>query len=125
MSNKLIDQISEEFVAKAIRTFYERAFVDPMICHFFMNSDIDHISTQQTKFAIAMLGGPKNYDGPHLDKAHERFDIRPPHFGRRQILMREVDEGPAKRFLTRLPASFSSTGDVRPLQSISNTRSGT
>lgn len=88
--SKLIDKIGEDFVARAIRTFYERAFIDPMICHFFMNSDIEHLSAQQTKFAIAMLGGPKNYDGPHLDKAHEKFDVRPPHFGRRQVLMREV-----------------------------------
>jgi multidrug efflux pump len=35
-----------------------------------------------------------------------------------RILMREVDEGPAKRVLIRLPASFGSTGEVNDARAI-------
>ena len=86
----LYEQIGEKFIRKAIREFYSRAFVDPMICHFFMNSDFEHIVSQQALFAIAMLDGPKEYDGLPLKKAHQNFKIRSPHFGRRQVLMAEV-----------------------------------
>ena len=86
----LIDEIGISFVEKAITEFYKRAFVDPMICHFFMNSDIEHITSQQIDFAVALLGGEKKYAGLPLPKAHSPFSVRPPHFGRRQILMGEV-----------------------------------
>ena len=86
----LYDEIGHEFISKAIREFYSRAFKDSMICHFFMNSDFEHLVAAQTQFAIAMLDGPKEYRGKSLDAAHQPFQIRPPHFGRRQVIMGEV-----------------------------------
>lgn len=88
----LYESIGEKFIADAIREFYRRAFQDPMICHFFINSDFEHLVKQQVHFASAMLDGPKNYHGLSLREAHTRFQIRPPHFGRRQVIMRQVLE---------------------------------
>lgn len=86
----LYDQIGHAFIAKAVAEFYKRAFVDVLIGHFFFNSDIQHITDQQIKFVSAMLGGPANYNGKPLKAAHKPFKIRPVHFNRRQVLMREV-----------------------------------
>ena len=86
----LYEKIGEEFIRKAIYEFYRRAFDDMMIRHFFIHSDIEEISAKQTDFAIAMLGGPARYQGLPLKDAHLGFSIRPPHFGRRQVIMKEV-----------------------------------
>ena len=86
----LYDQIGHAFIAKAVAEFYKRAFADVLIGHFFFHSDISHITTQQIDFVSAMLGGPANYKGKPLKPAHKPFAIRPVHFNRRQVIMREV-----------------------------------
>ena len=86
----LYEQITEPIIKRAIEEFYKRAFVDPMICHFFVGKDILDITAKQQAFAIAMLGGPKNYQGRTLTDAHLPFTVKPPHFGRRQVIMKEV-----------------------------------
>ena len=86
----LYDQIGHAFIAKAVAEFYRRAFADVMIGHFFFNSDLQHITSQQITFVSAMLGGPAKYQGKPLKAAHKPFLIRPVHFNRRQVLMREV-----------------------------------
>lgn len=89
-SKTLYDLIGHTFIANAVAEFYRRAFSDGMLAHFFINSDINHITAQQIDFATAMLGGPQRYRGKPIKLAHEPFIIRPPHFGRRQVLMGEV-----------------------------------
>lgn len=89
-SKTLYDLIGHAFIANAVAEFYRRAFVDGMLSHFFFHSDIQHITKEQTDFATAMLGGPQNYRGKPIKAAHAPFTIRPPHFGRRQVLMTEV-----------------------------------
>lgn len=84
------ERLGSETIGLVIQEFYERAFRDPLIGHFFFHSDINHLVKMQTDFAIAMLGGPKNYKGEALKSAHARFNIRRPHFMRRQKLMEEV-----------------------------------
>jgi truncated hemoglobin YjbI len=48
------------------------------------------ITRHQIAFATAMLGGPRGYRGRPLETVHHALAIRAPHFGRRQMLMREV-----------------------------------
>jgi hemoglobin len=97
-SLSLYDQIGHAFITKAVAEFYKRAFADVMIGHFFFKSDINHITAQQIAFVSAMLGGPSTYQGKPLKLAHKPFLIRPVHFNRRQVMMREVldDLGLAK-----------------------------
>ena len=86
----LFDRIGAPVVTAAITRFYERAFVDPIIGHFFFAKDRAEITRLQIDFATNLLGGPRHYRGRPLGPAHAALDIRPPHFGRRQVLMREV-----------------------------------
>ena len=86
----LYDQIGHALITRAVAEFYKRAFADVMIGHFFFKSDINHITNQQIAFVSAMLGGPLTYQGLPLKPAHKPFLIRPVHFNRRQVLMREV-----------------------------------
>lgn len=87
----LYEKIGHDFIEKAITEFYNRAFSDVIIGHFFLGKDQKHITKQQIDFASSMLGAENiHYKGVPLKKAHTPFLIRPPHFKRRQVIMREV-----------------------------------
>lgn len=86
----LYDQIGEDSIRRALTNFYVKVFDDPMIGFFFFNHDRDHITSQQIDFVSGMLGGPRRYRGKPLPVAHYPLAIRPPHFARRQILLRET-----------------------------------
>lgn len=88
----LYEEIGEKALSEVITEFYKRAFNDPIIGHFFFNFDRLTLTRQQIDFARALLGGPNRYQGKPLRKAHRPFMIRQPHFGRRQVLMKEVLE---------------------------------
>ncbi len=89
----LYEQIGADFIRAALTEFYQRAFSDMIIGHFFFGKDIAHITEQQIAFATGMLGGPRLYRGKALGAAHLDLKLRPPHFGRRQVLMYEVLSG--------------------------------
>lgn len=91
MASSLFDQISAPFVARAVQEFYDRAFEDPIIGHFFFHKDKAHLVAQQTIFVSRMLGSEDHsYTGKPLREIHFPLAIRRPHFDRRQMLMREV-----------------------------------
>jgi hemoglobin len=92
MTTSLYDQIGREFIVKAITSFYDKAFEDVIIGHFFLGKDKASLVQMQVDFASNMLGGPKNYRGRPLGPLHAGLPIRPPHFGRRQVIMRGVLE---------------------------------
>lgn len=92
MAISIYDRVGEELLQAVITEFYKRAFNDPIIGHFFFHFDREKLTRQQIDFARAMLGGPNHYKGKPLRQAHQAFAISKPHFGRRQILMREVLE---------------------------------
>ena len=86
----LYERIGPEVIRRSLTLFYERAFADGIIGHFFFGKDRLHITEMQIEFATAMLGGPRHYRGRPLAAAHAQLDIRRPHFMRRQTLLREV-----------------------------------
>ncbi len=92
MSNNLslYDQLGEDLITRVITEFYERAFKDLMIGHFFLHKDQKDLTAKQIAFTRGMLGGPRLYQGKSLPSAHDSLAIRPPHFGRRSVLMRDV-----------------------------------
>ena len=83
-------QIGATRIADLLTAFYQRAFVDPIIGHFFFAKDHQRLLEGQIAFSIAMLGGPKNYHGQSLAAIHHPLAIRNAHFNRRLILLREV-----------------------------------
>ena len=86
----LYERIGPETIRTSLAIFYERAFNDGIIGHFFFGKDRQHITEQQIAFATAMLGGPRLYRGKPLAAAHGALAIRAPHFMRRQVLLSEV-----------------------------------
>lgn len=82
--------IGQDKIPEIVRSFYERAFFDGIIGHFFIQHDHEELIRKQTNFTIAMLGGPTKYSGRPLAAVHKNLKIKPAHFGRRQVLMRNV-----------------------------------
>ena len=82
--------LTNDIISAIVRSFYRKAFVDPLIQHFFFNKDHDHLIEQQTAFTIALLGGARNYRGRPLAPLHHALPIKDTHFKRRRILMQET-----------------------------------
>lgn len=71
----------EEAVAKVVDYFYsELVLKDETVNHFFKNTDMQKQRVHQTKFISFALGGPNQYSGRSMSKAHEGMNIQPNHF---------------------------------------------
>jgi truncated hemoglobin YjbI len=103
----MIAGVNEELITAIIKEFYQVAESDPIIGHFFFGKDLEHITLQQTKFAIGLLGGQGAYKGKSMDEAHRSLQIRPAHFDRRQVLLKQLmlkhglPEAPCREWLRR------------------------
>jgi truncated hemoglobin YjbI len=90
--DRICKETGQDQIEKIVRSFYERAFFDGIIGHFFFNHNHEDLIAKQTAFAKAMLGGPVTYKGKPLGSVHKSLGINDAHFGRRQVIMREVLE---------------------------------
>ncbi|CAM5782101.1 MULTISPECIES: group I truncated hemoglobin [Brevibacillus] len=70
----------EETVAKVVDYFYELVLADDTVNHFFANTDMEKQRKHQTKFISFALGGPNQYSGQSMAKAHEGMNLQPVHF---------------------------------------------
>ncbi len=71
----------EESIAKVVDYFYsELVLKDPTVSHFFENTDMEKQRRHQTKFISFALGGPNQYTGTSMAKAHEGMNLQPEHF---------------------------------------------
>ena len=86
----LFEKIGRPLIERAVSLFYERAFVDGMIGHFFFLKDHQELIAKQIQFTSALLGGEVDYEGRPLALIHHPLPIRPPHFMRRQKILEEV-----------------------------------
>jgi truncated hemoglobin YjbI len=88
----LYDEIGAECIEKAIREFYSRAVIDPIIGYFFFNVEIETLIAKQIDFTSRLFGfkGSETVKTRSLKSVHHPLHIRGPHFARRQVLMSEV-----------------------------------
>lgn len=71
----------EDTIAKVVDYFYsELVLKDESVNHFFKNTDMEKQRRHQTKFISFALGGPNQYSGQSMAKAHEGMNIQPEHF---------------------------------------------
>lgn len=71
----------EDAVAKVVDYFYsELVLKDETVNHFFEHTDMEKQKSHQTKFISFALGGPKQYTGKSMAKAHEGLNLQPEHF---------------------------------------------
>ncbi|SES32053.1 group I truncated hemoglobin [Salisediminibacterium halotolerans] len=70
----------KDAIAAAVDQFYEKVLADETVNHFFTNTDMEKQRDHQTKFLTYALGGPNEYGGTSMKKAHEGMNIQPEHF---------------------------------------------
>jgi len=67
-------------VVQIVDDFYKRVLADDTINHFFANTDMEKQRRHQTAFISHALGGPNQYTGRSMEKAHAGLDLQPEHF---------------------------------------------
>ncbi|TRZ38568.1 group 1 truncated hemoglobin [Niallia circulans] len=82
MEQTLYDKVGgEAAIAKVVDYFYnELVLKDESVSHFFEHTNMEKQRSHQTKFISFALGGPKQYPGKAMAKAHEGMNIQPEHF---------------------------------------------
>lgn len=70
----------EETISKVVDYFYELVLADDTVNHFFKDTDMEKQRRHQTKFISYALGGPNQYSGQSMSKAHAGMNLQPNHF---------------------------------------------
>jgi hemoglobin len=65
-----------------IPAFYDRVLADPDLAPFFQHAHMDTLQGMQREFFTMALGGPVEYTGKSLSRAHHGRGISTAHFGR-------------------------------------------
>ena len=81
MSASLFEQLGGLPAADAaVDVFYRRVLLDPRISHFFDDTDMHAQREKQKAFLTMVFGGPHEYAGKDLRKAHARMSLDHCHF---------------------------------------------
>ena len=82
MAESLYEKVGgEEAISKVVDYFYsELVLKDETVNQFFKNTDMEKQKSHQSKFISFALGGPKQYTGQSMAKAHEGMNLQPEHF---------------------------------------------
>lgn len=70
----------EEAISKVVDYFYGLVLADDTVNHFFKNIDMEKQHKHQTKFISFALGGPNQYTGLSMAKAHTGMNLQENHF---------------------------------------------
>jgi hemoglobin len=69
-------------VAGVVDRFYEVVLADPQLAGFFTDVNMPRLKRHQTLLISQVLGGPAEYDGADLDRAHAGLGISSSDFNR-------------------------------------------
>jgi len=85
MSDSLFDRIGGEgAVGAAVDIFYRKVLGDDSIAQFFQDTDMDDQIAKQKSFLTMAFGGPNEYTGADMRKAHAPLvekGLNDDHFG--------------------------------------------
>jgi hemoglobin len=70
----------QEGIRKVVDVFYDRILADDTVNYFFKNTDMEKQRRHQTLFISFATGGPNQYTGLSMKKAHEGMNIKHEHF---------------------------------------------
>lgn len=69
-------------VGALVEAFYDSVMRDPELAPFFKHVRSDRLHDMQTAFFAAALGGPVDYSGPSIGRAHKGLGIKLRHVQR-------------------------------------------
>lgn len=101
----LFDQIGgSPAVRTVVERFYERVLANPVLSPFFEDTAMPRLKAHQFAFLSHTLGGPRQYSGAAMSKAHASLRIEQRHFDAVALLLVEA--------LRELGVSESITSEV-------------
>lgn len=65
----------ETAIAAVVDEFYDRVLADDRLTPFFTDVDMEGQRAHQTAFISAVTGGPDEYDGAEMRRAHAHLDL--------------------------------------------------
>ncbi len=81
LTTSLYDKMGgESAIKEMVDDFYRDVLADDTVSHFFTHTDMEKQRRHQTAFISYALGGPKQYSGRSMEKAHEGLNLQPEHF---------------------------------------------
>jgi len=82
MEDNLYEKLGgEDAISKVVDYFYnELVLKDEKVNSFFEHTDMEKQRRHQSKFISFALGGPNQYSGQSMAKAHEGMNLQPDHF---------------------------------------------
>lgn len=69
-----------EGLAPVVEEFYTRVMRDETVNLFFAHTNIERLRKHQTHFLGFALGGPNEYTGRSMEKAHQGLNLQSEHF---------------------------------------------
>jgi hemoglobin len=76
-------------VSRIVHDFYDRIRESKSLARYFEHVEMSHLIRHQIAFLCKVMGGPDNYEGRALEKAHARLDISPEAFAEVAQLLQE------------------------------------
>ncbi|AEI46241.1 group I truncated hemoglobin [Paenibacillus mucilaginosus] len=70
----------EAAIGAVVDIFYKKVLADDTVNGFFKDTDMEKQRRHQTKFLSFALGGPAQYTGASMAKAHEGMNLQPIHW---------------------------------------------
>jgi hemoglobin len=70
----------QQAVKQVVDDFYNDVLADDIVNHFFAHTDMEKQRLHQTAFISYALGGPDQYTGRSMEKAHAGLNLQPQHF---------------------------------------------
>lgn len=72
----IYEQLGREHgIARAVQHFYERVVADPQLAPYFADTDMTTLRRHQTALLVQVTGGPVQYEGRDLARAHAGLGI--------------------------------------------------
>lgn len=70
----------QEAITAVVDNFYDRMMKDDTVNYFFKETDMEKQRRHQAQFISFALGGPNQYTGQSMAKAHEGMNLQMEHF---------------------------------------------
>jgi hemoglobin len=70
----------QQAIERVVDDFYNRVLADDTVNHFFAHTDMEKQRHHQAAFISYALGGPNQYPGRSMEKAHTGLNLQPEHF---------------------------------------------
>jgi hemoglobin len=70
----------QEGIQKVVDVFYKKVLEDDTVNHFFEHTDMEKQRRHQALFLSWVTGGPNQYKGKAMEKAHEGLNLQENHF---------------------------------------------